>query len=107
MSEKEHDNHTTGLGWLDVLFISLLVNAIAFAGYDFFCAEKVRTVDLKGWLHTQSALLAAGEIDRKEWQRRLDRVEYQLDQEAKRHPETTLLLKEVVLRGGHELDLAD
>ena len=64
--------------------------------------ERVVAFDLKGYLRTQQALLANGEITEAQWQQRLDRLEQVF---LELPPNRTILLKEVVLKNGREPEL--
>jgi len=85
-----------------VIAISLIAVALAVAGYDRLYAQKIRVLDLKGYLRTQKALLVAGEITEDQWKANLDRLEQVLNREAA-GPNHVILLKEVVLKNGDEI----
>ena len=89
-------------GYLEVLLIALVVAGITLFAYDRWFAPRVVAFDLKGYLRTQKALLANGEITEAQWQQRLDRLE-QVFRELP--PNRTILLKEVVLKNGREPEL--
>ena len=89
-------------GYLEVLLIVLAVTFIALFAYDRWFVPRVVAFDLKGYLRTQQALLGSGEITEAQWQQRLDRLE-QVFRELP--PNRTILLKEVVLKNGHEPEL--
>ena len=94
---------TSGPGYLEVIIIALLMAGITIFGYDRLLAQKIRVVDLKGYLRTQKALLAAGEITTEQWKEKLDTVEQILNDEAVRHRNQVIVLKDVVLRNGEEI----
>jgi hypothetical protein len=98
---------TTGPGYFEVILIALLIAGAAVAGYDRLFAEKIRVVDLKGYLRTQKALLGAGEITPKQWKGKLDIVEQILNDEADRHQNQVIILKDVVLRNGQEIRIKE
>jgi len=85
-----------------VIGISLIVAALSVAGYDRMYAQKIKILDLKGYLRTQKALLVAGKITEDQWKENLDRLEQVLNREAVR-PNHVILLKEVVLKNGYEI----
>ena len=89
-------------GYLEVLLIALAVTCITLFAYDRWFAPRVVAFELKGYLRTQKALLANGEITEAQWQQRLDRLE-QVFRELP--PNRTILLKEVVLKNGREPEL--
>ena len=89
-------------GYLEVLLIALVVAGITLFAYDRWFVPRVVVFDLKGYLRTQQALLANGEITEAQWQQRLDRLE-QVFRELP--PNRTILLKEVVLKNGREPEL--
>ena len=62
-------------GYLEVLLIALVVAGITLFAYDRWFAPRVVAFDLKGYLRTQQALLASGEITEAQWQQGLDRLE--------------------------------
>ena len=89
-------------GYLEVLLIALVVAGITLFAYDRWFVDRVVTFDLKGYLRTQQALLASGEITEAQWQQRLDRLEQVF---LELPPNRTILLKEVVLKNGREPEL--
>ena len=88
--------------YLEVVLIALVVAGVSLFAYDRWFAPRVVAFDLKGYLRTQQALLASGEITEAQWQQRLDRLE-QVFRELP--PNRTILLKEVVLKNGREPEL--
>ena len=89
-------------GYLEVLLIVLAVTFIALFAYDRWFVPRVVAFDLKGYLRTQQALLASGEITEAQWQQGLDRLEQVFREQP---PNRTILLKEVVLKNGRESEL--
>ena len=89
-------------GYLEVLLIALVVTCITLFAYDRWFAPRVVAFDLKGYLRTQKALLANGEITEAQWQQGLDRLEQVFREQP---PNRTILLKEVVLKNGREPEL--
>ena len=89
-------------GYLEVLLIALVVAGITLFAYDRWFVPRVVVFDLKGYLRTQQALLANGEITEAQWQQRLDRLEQVFREQP---PNRTILLKEVVLKNGREPEL--
>ena len=89
-------------GYLEVLLIALVVAGVSLFAYDRWFAPRVVAFDLKGYLRTQQALLANGEITEAQWQQRLDRLEQVF---LELPPNRTILLKEVVLKNGREPEL--
>ena len=89
-------------GYLEVLLIALVVAGISLFAYDRWFAPRVVAFDLKGYLRTQKALLANGEITEAQWQQGLDRLEQVFREQP---PNRTILLKEVVLKNGREPEL--
>ena len=89
-------------GYLEVLLIALAVTCIALFAYDRWFVPRVVAFDLKGYLRTQQALLANGEITEAQWQQGLDRLEQVFREQPPNH---TILLKEVVLKNGREPEL--
>ena len=89
-------------GYLEVLLIALAVTCITLFAYDRWFAPRVVAFELKGYLRTQKALLANGEITEAQWQQRLDRLEQVFRAQPPNH---TILLKEVVLKNGREPEL--
>lgn len=94
---------STGPGYLEVIILALILSAAMVMGYDRMFAQKIRVLDLKGYLRTQKALLAAGEITEQQWTMKLDTVEQILNSEAASHPNHVIVLKDVVLRNGDEI----
>ena len=89
-------------GYLEVLLIALAVTCIALFAYDRWFAPRMVAFDLKGYLRTQQALLASGEITEAQWQQGLDRLEQVFRAQP---PNRTILLKEAVLKNGREPEL--
>ena len=89
-------------GYLEVLLIALVVAGVSLFAYDRWFAPRVVAFDLKGYLRTQQALLANGEITEAQWQQGLDRLEQVFREQP---PNRTILLKEVVLKNGREPEL--
>ena len=89
-------------GYLEVLLIALVVAGVSLFAYDRWFAPRVVAFDLKGYLRTQQALLANGEITEAQWQQGLDRLEQVFRAQP---PNRTILLKEVVLKNGREPEL--
>ncbi len=106
MNEDKQQKPKTrsGPGYLEVIVIALMMAAAAIFGYDNYLAQKIYVLDLQGYLRTQKALLAAGEISAKEWKASLDRLEEGLNNVAA-DPTHLILLKEVVLRNGDEINI--
>lgn len=102
VSEKSEKKASTGPGYLEVILIALIVAAGAVLGYDRMFAQKIKVVDLKGYVRTQKALLAAGEIDQNQLRVNLDKLDQALSRSAADH-KTIILLKEVVLKNGDEI----
>ena len=89
-------------GYLEVVLITLVVAGITLFAYDRWFAPRVVAFDLKGYLRTQKALLANGEITEAQWQQGLDRLEQVFREQPPNH---TILLKEVVLKNDREPEL--
>ena len=89
-------------GYLEVLLIALVVAGITLFAYDRWFAPRVVAFELKGYLRTQQALLANGEITEAQWQQGLDRLEQVFREQPSNR---TILLKEVVLKNGREPEL--
>ena len=107
-TQSESDKSaTSGPGYLEVIVIALLMAVVALAGYDRLFAQKIKVLDLKGYLRTQKALLTAGEITTEQWKGKLDTVEQILNDEAVRHRNHVIILKDVVLRNGEEIRITE
>ena len=89
-------------GYLEVVLIALVVAGINLFAYDRWFVPRVVAFDLKGYLRSQKALLANGEITEAQWQQGLDRLEQVFREQP---PNRTILLKEVVLKNGREPEL--
>ena len=89
-------------GYLEVVVIALVVAGITLFAYDRWFAPRVVAFELKGYLRTQKALLANGEITEAQWQQGLDRLEQVFREQP---PNRTILLKEVVLKNDREPEL--
>ena len=104
---KTEKTVSTGPGYLEVIIIALIIVAVAIVGYDRMFAQKIKVLDLKGYLRTQKALLAAGEITKQQWAVSLDAVEQVLNDEITSHPNHVIVLKDVVLRNGDEISIKE
>lgn len=93
----------TGPGYLEIIIITLIISAVTILGYDKMFAQKIKVLDLKGYLRTQKALLTAGEITEQQWTTKLDAVEQTLNDEGSSHRNHVIVLKDVVLRNGDEI----
>lgn len=100
------ESQARGPGYLEVIFIGLILTALSLITYDRMFAQKVKVVDLQGYLRTQKILLTAGEITKSQWQANLDSIDEVLNQEAEAHPNHLIILNDVVLRNGDEISLA-
>ena len=89
-------------GYLEVLLIALVVAGFTLFAYDRWFVPRVVAFDLKGYLRTQQALLASGDITESQWQQGLDQLEQVFREQP---PNRTILLKEVVLKNGGEPEL--
>ena len=89
-------------GYLEMLLIALAVAGVSLFIYDRWFVPRVVAFDLKGYLRTQQALLANGEITEAQWQQGLDQLEQVFRAQP---PNRTILLKEVVLKNGREPEL--
>lgn len=92
-------------GYIETIVIVLLLLLLTFFGYDRMFAQRVVVVDLAGYLRTQKALLAAKEISEQQWKDNLDHVEESLNDHAENNPNHVVILKEVVLRNGREINV--
>lgn len=96
-----------GPGYLEVFVLALIIAAGVVVGYDWMFAQKIKVVDLKGYLRTQKALLAAGEITSQQWIDNMDGVEQILNNEAAAHRNHVIVLKDVMLRNGEEIHIKE
>ena len=102
MSLVAKERPSTTPGYLEVVLITLVVAGVSLFIYDRWFVDRVVAFDLKGYLRTQQALLASGEITEAQWQQGLDRLEQVFREQS---PNRTILLKEVVLKNGREPEL--
>ncbi len=98
-------SETRGPGYLEVIFMGLILTALSLITYDRMFAQKIKVVDLQNYLRTQKALLTAGEITQSQWQANLDSIDEVLNQEAEAHPNHLIILDDVVLRNGNKIKL--
>ena len=103
--ENKAPERHSGPGYIETIVIVLLLLLLALFGYDRMFAQKVVVVDLAGYLRTQKALLAAKEISVQQWKDNLDHVEKSLNDHAGNNPNHVVILKEVVLRNGREINV--
>ena len=102
MSLVAKERPSTTPGYLEVVLITLVVAGVSLFIYDRWFVDRVVAFDLKGYLRTQQALLASGEITEAQWRQRLDHLEQVFREQS---PNRTILLKEVVLKNGREPEL--
>ena len=102
MSLVAKERPSTTPGYLEVVLITLMVAVVSLFAYDRWFAPRVVAFELKGYLRTQKALLANGEITEAQWQQGLDQLEQVFREQPPNH---TILLKEVVLKNGREPEL--
>ncbi len=103
--EQRHRSRGITPGYLEVILISLLVVGGGLYGYDRFIGQKIRVVDLQGYLRQQKSLMAAGTLSSEQLQSSLDRVDQVIRQEVDRNRNHVVLLKEVVLGNAEEIDI--
>ena len=93
-------------GYPEIIAIALItavITATVITGiYDRRFSQKIKVVDLKGYIKTQKALLLAGERTEEQWKSSLDVLEKTLKNEPTNH---VIILKEVVLRNGDEISV--
>jgi len=103
--QKELPERASSPGYIETIAIVLLLLLLALFGYDRMFAQKIVVVDLAGYLRTQKALLAAKEINEQQWKDSLDRVEQMLNDHARNNPNHVVILKDVVLKNGREINV--
>ena len=105
-TESSDKKVTANPGYLESIAIALItavITATLITGiYDRRFSQKIRVVDLKGYIKTQKALLLAGERNEKQWKTSLDTLENTLNSEPTNH---VIILKDVVLRNGDEISI--
>ena len=93
-----------GPGLVTVAFISLVVSLLSatavVAVYDQRYAQKVVTMDLKGYVRNQRDKAMNNEVNDDELRRNIDAMEAALLAEPANH---TVLMKDVVLRNAREI----
>ena len=95
-----------GPGYLEIIVITMMITGAAITFYDRYLTQKIHVLDLQGYLRTQKSLLAAGEISTEEWQTSLDSIERAVNGVAE-NPNHIILLKDVVLKNGIEIDIKE
>jgi len=90
--------------WLPYICIALLVSVVTSVGvvtfYDQRYAQKIVTMDLKGYIRAQRDKVISGELTDDQLRQRIDAMEAALLNAPDNH---TVLLKEVVLRNAQEI----
>jgi len=93
-----------GPGLIAIAFVSLVVSLLTatavVAVYDQRYAQKVVTMDLKGYIRNQRDKAMNNEVGDDDLRRNIDAMEAALLAEPVNH---TVLLKDVVLRNGREI----
>jgi len=106
---NESDNAPTTIkkqspGLLLFVCMALLVSVAISVGvvvvYDLRYAQKIVTMDLKGYLHAQRDRVISGELTDEQLRQKIDTMEAALLAEPENH---TVVLKEVVLRNAREI----
>jgi len=107
MSDSEHVPKSTRLtpGYLEVIVIVLIIVGGILFSYDRYFAQKIKIVDVGGYLREQKALMAAGEITEADFKVNLSKMDALISQDADLHKNQIYILKEVVLKNGDELIL--
>lgn len=86
-----------------IALITAVITATVITGiYDRRFSQKIKVVDLKGYIKTQKALMLTGEKTEEQWQDGLDVLEKTLQNEPANH---VIILKEVVLRNADEISV--
>jgi len=102
--QKNRPLVTRGPGLVTVAFISLVVSLLSatavVAVYDQRYAQKVVTMDLKGYVRNQRDKAVNNEVSDDELRRNIDAMEAALLAEPANH---AVLLKDVVLRNAREI----
>lgn len=93
--------------YIEVILIVLIIVGGAMFGYDRYFAQKIRVVDMGGYLRQQKALMTAGEITSDDFKTGLDKVDQIVSHEAELHRNQVFILKEVVLQNGDEIDIRE
>lgn len=105
-TEFSNKKDASSPGYLEIIAIALItavITATVITGiYDRRFSQKIKVVDLKGYLKTQKALLLAGERTEEQWKASLDVLEKSLKNEPANH---VIILKEVVLRNADEISI--
>lgn len=107
MSDSKHVPKSTGLtpGYIEVVVIVLIIVSGLLFSYDRYYAQKIKIVDMGGYLRQQKALMAAGEITEADFKANLSKMDALISQDADIHKNQIYILKEVVLKNGNELIL--
>lgn len=82
------------------LVVSLLTSTAVVMVYDQRYAQKIVTIDLKGYIRSQRDKAVSNEVSDEDLRRNIDAMEAALLAEPVNH---TVLLKDVVLRNGREI----
>ena len=91
--------------YLEVILVALILVGGSLFVYDHYFAQKIKVVDMSGYLRQQKALLAAGEIEINDLKEGLDKVDQLLSRDAELNKNQIYILKEVVLKNGSEIDI--
>lgn len=91
--------------YIEVILIVLIIVGGAMYGYDRYFAQKIRVVDMGGYLREQKALMTAGEITAEDFKIGLNKIDQIVSREADLNRNQIFILKEVVLRNGDELNI--
>lgn len=98
--EKEDSTKKLTVGYLDVIWLAMILAFLSIAAYDRFFASKVVTVDLTGFVKEQKELLAQGKIGETDVADGLDQFWKFLQKQPKN---LTVVNKDAVLANGKEI----
>lgn len=93
--------------YVEVILIAVIIVGGVVYGYDRYFAQKIRVVDMGGYLKEQKALMTAGEITADDFKIGLNRIDQIVSHEADLNRNQIFILKEVVLRNGNEIDIRE
>ena len=77
-AERMHDagsRHARSVSWLTVVIISLIISILSVISYDRFLAQKIISVDMKGYIAKQRDLYLEGKLTDEQFRTNIDRLE--------------------------------
>lgn len=90
------------MGWLITILISIIFSVLSVFVYDRFFAQKVVSVDLKGFISKQRDLYLAGKLTDEQFRLNVDRVEEAIKKVSRNK---VVIMQDAVVKNAEALDV--